>query len=162
LTGKILAISVYSLVVTVLLGMSATVAGCLFVGTQPLVSLDGTLLSSSTALVVVLESWVSILAPVLAMTALALMVSVLTRYSWAGVLVPLVAVFIFNSALQLSLADPVRPYIPTTGFYAWYGLARTSLYTNQIWTSLLVSAGWTAACLGVAAFAFLRRDVVDA
>jgi ABC-2 type transport system permease protein len=163
LIGKLLAISTYSITATVLLGLSATLSGALVVGTQPLVGLDGTLLSSSAAWAVTIESWATMLPPVLVVMGIGVIVSVLSRNSWVGVILPLIIVFVFNVVLLMSAIDPVRPFLPTTGFYAWYGLARTTaVYTNQIWASLLVSAGWVALCLGLASFAFLRRDVVDA
>ncbi len=162
LAGKLLAVTTYSVGATALLGLSATLAGALFVGTQPLVGLDGTLLPASTAWAATIESWASVLAPVLAIMAIAVLVSVISRNGWVGVILPLVVIFVLNTVSLLSAADPVRPFLPTTGFYAWYGLARTSVYTNQLWTSLLVSAGWVVVCLGAASLVFLRRDVVDA
>jgi ABC-2 type transport system permease protein len=101
------------------------------------------------------------LPPVFALMAIAVFVSVVSRNSWVGVVVPLVVVFAFNLVSILSAADPIRPFLPTTGFNAWHGLARTSVYTDQIWTSLLVSAAWVLVFLGAASVAFLRRDVVD-
>lgn len=162
LAGKFLAIGTYSVVSTILLGLSATLSGAVVVGTQPVVGLDGTVLSSSTAWGVTLECWATVLPPVLAIMAIAVLVSVISRNSWAGVIIPLAIVFVLNVVSLLSAIDPVRPYLPTTGFDAWYGLARTSVYTNQIWASLLVSAGWFVACLVAASVVFLRRDVVDA
>jgi len=162
LAGKFLAIGTYSLAVTVLLGISSTLSGAVIVGTQPLVSLDGTVLSSSTAWAVTAESWATVLLPVLALMAIGILVSVISRNSWVGVIVPLVIIFLLNVISQLSPIDPVRPFLPTTGFDAWYGLARTSVYTNQIWTSLEVEAGWVIVLLVLASLVFLRRDVVDA
>jgi ABC-2 type transport system permease protein len=162
LAGKFLAISTYSLAVTIMLGLSATLSGAVIVGTQPLVSLDGTVLSASTAWAVTTESWATVLPPVLAIMAIALLVSVISRNSWVGVIVPLVIIFLFNVISQLSAIDPVRPFLPTTGFDSWYGLARTSVYTNQIWASLEVSAAWVVVLLVASSLVFLRRDVVDA
>jgi ABC-2 type transport system permease protein len=160
LAGKFLAVTTYSVVVTLLLGLSATLTGALAVGTQPLVGLDGTMLPAGTAWAATAESWVSVLAPALAIMAIAVLVSVLSRNSWVGVVVPLVLVIFLNLVSLLSAIDPVRPFLPTTGFYAWHGLLRASVYTNQLWTSVLVSAAWLAGCLVWAAAAFVRRDVV--
>jgi ABC-2 type transport system permease protein len=161
LAGKFLAIASYSTVVTVLLGLSATLTGAVVVGTQPLVGLDGTVLSPSTAWAATAESWVTMLPPVFAIMAIAVFVSVVSRNSWVGVVVPLVIVFAFNLVSILSAVDPIRPFLPTTGFNAWHGLVRTSVYTDQIWTSVLVSAAWVLVFLGAASVMFLRRDVVD-
>jgi ABC-2 type transport system permease protein len=161
LAGKFLAIATYSTVVTVLLGLSATLTGAVVVGTQPLVGLDGTVLSPSTAWGIAGESWATMLPPVFAIMAIAVFVSVISRNSWVGVVVPLVIVVAFNLVSIVSAVDPIRPYLPTTGFNAWHGLARTSEYTDQIWTSLLVNAAWVLVFLGAATVAFLRRDIVD-
>jgi ABC-2 type transport system permease protein len=161
LAGKFLAIGSYSTVVTVLLGLSATITGALVVGTQPLVGLDGTVLTPATAWRLAGESWATMLPPVFAIMAIAVFVSVISRNSWVGVVVPLVVVFAFNLVSILSAVDPIRPFLPTTGFNAWHGLARTSVYTDQIWTSVLVNAAWVIVLLGAASVVFLRRDVVD-
>ncbi len=162
LAGKFLAITTYSLGVTIMLALSATLSGAVIVGTQPLVSLDGTILSPSTAWAVTAESWATVLPPVLAIMSVAVLVSVISRNSWVGVIVPLVIVFLFNVISQLSAIDPVRPFLPTTGFDSWYGLACTSVYTNQIWASLEVSSAWVVVLLVASSLVFLRRDVVDA
>jgi ABC-2 type transport system permease protein len=161
LAGKFLAIATYSTVVIVLLGISATLTGAVVVGTQPLVGLDGSVLSPNTAWAIAAGSWATMLPPVFAIMAIAVFVSVISRNTWVGVVVPLVIVFTFNLLSILSAADPVRPFLPTTGFNAWHGLARTSVYTDPIWTSVLVNAAWVMVFLGAASVAFLRRDVVD-
>jgi ABC-2 type transport system permease protein len=161
LAGKFLAIATYSTLVTVLVGLSATLTGAVVVGTQPLVSLDGTVLSPATAWVVSAESWATMLPPVFAIMAIAVFVSVISRNTWVGVVAPLLIVFGFNLVSIVSAVDPIRPFLPTTGFGAWHGLARTSVYTDQIWAAVLVSAAWVLVFLGAASVTFLRRDVVD-
>jgi ABC-2 type transport system permease protein len=161
LAGKFLATATYSTLVTVLLGLSATVTGAVVVGTQPLVGLDGTLLPSSTAWLVSAESWLTMLPPAFAIMAIAVFCSVVSRNTWVGVVAPLVLVFAFNLVSILSAIDPIRPYLPTAGFNAWHGLARSAVYTDQVWISVVVSATWVVLFLGAASFFFLRRDVVD-
>jgi ABC-2 type transport system permease protein len=162
LIGKILSVGTYSVAVTVLLGASSTVTGIVAVGTQPVVGLSGTMLSPGAALQAAVTSWASELAPILAIASLALLISVLSRNSWVGVMGTVGTVLVLNLVSMLSAIDPIRPYLPTTGLQAWHGLARTDVYTNQVWTSVLVSAGWIVLCLGLTAGVFLRRDVVDA
>lgn len=161
MAGKMLAASTYAVAVSLLIGLASTVAGLIAIGHQPLVGLSGTELSPHAALLATTGSWLSALAPELAITAIAFLSSVLSRNSWVGVLVPLVVVAFFNGVGFLSLIDPIRPFLPTTGLGAWHGLVRGDAYTNQIWTSVIVSVVWIVGCFGIAAAVFLRRDVVD-
>jgi ABC-2 type transport system permease protein len=160
--GKILAVGVYAGAVVVLLGLSATVAGVVCTGTQPLVGLSGATLSTSAALHAVVLSWVVAIPPTLAISAIAVLASVVSRNSWVGVVSPVLVVLILNLVALLSAIDPVRPYLPTTGFFAWHGLARVGTYTGPLDESLLVSAAWIVVCLLAAATILARRDVVDA
>jgi ABC-2 type transport system permease protein len=162
LAGKMLAATTYTFAITLLVGLAITVVGLLGVGQQPLVGLSGSLLSPHAALLATTGSWLSELAPALAITAIALLVSVLSRNSWVGVLVPAILVGLLNLVSLLSAVDPIRAFLPTTGILAWHGLVRGDVYTNQIWTSVVVSLVWTVVCLALAWAIFLRRDVVDA
>lgn len=161
MVGKMLAAATYTVVITVLVGFVTTVVGLIAIGHQPLVGLSGSLLSPHDALQATIASWASQLPPVLAITGIALLSSVLSRNSWVGVLVPVAIVGFLNLVSLLSAIDPIRPFLPTTGIEAWHGLVRGDVYTNQIWTSLIVSLVWTVLSFGLAAAIFLRRDVVD-
>lgn len=162
LAGKVLAVMTYSAAVVAALALSSTVTGALAVGTQQLAGLSGTLLSSGAALQAVALSWATVLAPTFAVAAMAVLVSVLSRSSWVGVALPVLGVLVLNLLGLLSVIDPVRALLPTSGFAAWHGLVRDDTYTGPILDSVLVSAVWVAVALTAAAFALGRRDVVDA
>lgn len=160
--GKVLAAAIYTVALTLLLGVASTVTGVLAVGDQSLVGLSGTLLSPKNALFAVIGSWASELAPALAMTAVAILISVASRNSWVGMIGAVLTVLVLNLVSMLSAIDPIRPFLFTSGEEAWHGLPRSGVYTNQIWISVAVCAVWIAITLGAAGFIFLRRDVVDA
>lgn len=160
--GKVLAVATYSLAVVILLALSAIVTGALAVGTQPLVGLSGAMLSSGDAFRAVVLSWATAVPPTMAVAAIAVAASVLSRNSWVGVLLPVLAVLVLNLVSLLSFVDPVRPLLPTAGFDAWHGLVRDVTYTSPVVDSVVVSAGWVAAALVISAISFARRDVVDA
>ena len=162
LIGKTLGAATYTVAITALLGLSSIVSGLVAVGDRPLVGLSGTTLSPSAALQATVGSWASEMAPALAITSIAVLISVLSRNSWVGVIAPVVLVFGLNLVSLLSLMDPIRPYLPTTGIEAWHGLVRGDVYTDQIRTSIIVSLAWMVGCLGVASAVFMHRDVVDA
>ncbi|HWE56966.1 MAG TPA: ABC transporter permease [Acidimicrobiales bacterium] len=157
--GKLLAGATYAVVVTLMLGLVATVAGVVAVGTQPLVGLSGSLVGSNRAFYVVVLAWLSVLPPTVAIAAIALAASAVSRNSWVGVIVPVVVVLLCTLLGLLSAIDPVRAFLPTTGYEAWYGLARTDSYTGPIWTSLAVSAGWVLVGAGMTVLVMMRRDV---
>jgi ABC-2 type transport system permease protein len=161
MVGKMLAAATYSVFITLLAALASIAVPLFAIGHQPLVGFSGSLLSPHDALLATIGSWLSELAPVLAITGIALLCSVLSRNSWVGVLVPVVVVGLMNVVLLLSAVDPVRPFLPTTGLEAWHGLVRGDAYTNQIWTSVVVSLVWMVVCFAMAATIFLRRDVVD-
>lgn len=160
--GKLLAGATYCAAVTVVLGVAAIVAGVVGVGDQPVVGLSGQLLSTGAALRAAVEAWLATLAPVLAIGAIAAALSAISRSSWVGIIVPVVVVVACNLIGLLSALDPVRPLLPTTGFDAWHGLARTDPYAGPIWTSLAVSAAWVAVGCAVTLVTAVRRDVTSA
>lgn len=161
LTGKVLAAATYCLAVLVLLSASSMVAGLLLAGSHPLVGLSGALLSPGTAVRSVLLSWLAVVPPTFAFAAIALTTGVLTRSSWVGVGAPVVLVLVLNLIALISAVDPVRAFLPTTGFEAWHGLVRDTTYTGPVLHACLVSAAWVTVSLVVAARALLRRDVVS-
>jgi ABC-2 type transport system permease protein len=159
--GKVLAAFSYTVAVVVLMAASVTLSGMIFVGTQPLVSLSGAVLSSGAALHAVLVSWAAILPPTLAVAAIAMLVSVVSRNTWVGVLGPVVVYAGIGVVSGLSAIDPVRAWLPTTGFDAWHGLVRDHAYADQVQAALVVSIVWILVALLVAAVVAARRDIVD-
>src|SRR5262249_16762159 len=82
--GKFLAALPFATVPIVLLAITDLVAG-LLAGTQPVVGLGGQLVPSGQATGLVVVSWLSELPPMLAFTALAVLLSVLSRNSVVGI-----------------------------------------------------------------------------
>lgn len=66
------------------------VASMVLISTQPLNGLSGQSLASGTALQLVIASWATALPPLIGFTALALLLSVVTRNPSAGVAAPVV------------------------------------------------------------------------
>ena len=93
------------------LAISATAAGVLGVGAQPLVDLSGVVLPPVAALQRIALAWISVLPPCLGFLALAMAVAVTTRSSVAAVGFPVLAAL----AMQLSGARSTCP-TPRGGF----------------------------------------------
>src|SRR5262245_46358281 len=83
--GKPLTALAFSLLTIVVLASSSIAAGTLVVGADPIVGLSGVMLAPPEALGRVAMSWASALPPAFGFTALAVLVSVVSRSSVAGV-----------------------------------------------------------------------------
>ncbi len=156
--GKTLAAMTFSVAMVALLGVSSTVAGMLVVGRQPLVGLSGQLLDQTRAITLIAESFALALVPTLAFTGLAILFSVTTRNSMAGVLgAPVVALLMVLLSLMGS-GVVVRSILLTSPFTAWHGLQISPSTSKAIWIGLLVSVAYGALSLIAAWRSFRRRD----
>jgi ABC-2 type transport system permease protein len=156
--GKTLAAMTFSVVMVALLGASSTIAGMLVVGRQPLVGLSGQLLGESRAISLIVESYALALVPTLAFTCLAILFSVTTRNSMAGVTgAPVVALLMVGLSLMGS-GVVVRSLLLTSPFEAWHGLQITASTTKALWIGLLVSFAYGTLSLAGAWRSFRRRD----
>src|SRR3954463_1001402 len=156
--GKTLAAMTFSAVMVALLGASSTVAGMLVVGRQPLVGLSGELLGERRAITLIVESYTLALVPTLAFTCLAILFSVTTRNSMAGVIgAPVVALLMVGLSLMGS-GVVVRSILLTSPYEAWHGLQVSPSTTKALWIGLLVSVAYGALSLIVAWRSFRRRD----
>ena len=102
--GKFLAALTFSTAAMVLLIITDLLAG-LLAGTQPVVGLGGQLVQAGQATELVLLSWLSVLPPVLAFTALAMFASVASRSSVAGIGIPVVLTLVFQVVTLISLPE---------------------------------------------------------
>ena len=156
--GKTLAAMTAAVAVVVTLAVSSVLAGLAAVGNQPLIDLTGAELSGGRLAGLVFASWASELPPVLAFTALALLLSVLTRSSIAAVLLPVAIGLLFQLDTFVTGGDPLRHLLVTTPLTAWHGLMASPEFLNAFWRGLAVSAGWFLVTLAAAAAAFSRRE----
>src|SRR5262245_25301988 len=83
--GKALTAFYFTVLAVLALAVSSVVAGMLVIGRQPLVDLSGGLLHPTQALARVGLAWLSVLPPTFSFLGLAVLVSVLTRSSAAGI-----------------------------------------------------------------------------
>jgi ABC-2 type transport system permease protein len=156
--GKTLAAMTFSVAMVALLGVSSTLAGMVVVGRQPLVGLSGELLDQTRALTLIGESFALALVPTLAFTCLAILFSVTTRNSMAGVIgAPVVALLMVLLSLMGS-GIVVRSILLTSPFEAWHGLQISPVTTKALWIGLLVSVAYGALALIAAWRSFRRRD----
>jgi ABC-2 type transport system permease protein len=159
LTGKLLAAFSYAIVAIALMGTTAVIAGSLESGFSPLTSLSGTRVSAMRALALVAASLGVYLMPILAITCIGVLLSVLARNSAGAV----VGTLMISLAMQLVGILPglggVKPYLLTEQFQAWQGLLRIPADLAPLGHAAWICAIYAALALIPAYLVFLRRDV---
>ncbi|GED87636.1 ABC transporter permease [Streptomyces sp. 6-11-2] len=143
------------------LACSSTVGGVLAVGNQPLVGLDGHLLTPADAAGKVLLAWLCVLAPTLALAAIGLLGSVALGRSPMGLLLPALAALAMQLAQMLPLPVAVRLALPGYAFIAWNGLFTSPAQLGPLLIGIVVALVWTVAATALAYLLFLRRDFTN-
>jgi ABC-2 type transport system permease protein len=140
----------FTTLLLLVLGTVTIVSSALVVGRQPLLGLSGQTIPSGTAALLTTASWASVLAPMLAVTSLAILLSVRSRNAMTMVM-----------ALVGGLGglEGIRPLLVTTPFEAWHGLLVQDRFTRPLVEGLAVSAGWCLVCLGSAYSSLRSRDI---
>ncbi len=156
--GKALTAFAYTLVAVSVLAVSSIVAGAFLVGRQPLIGLSGTETDPARSLALVALAWVCILPPVLAFTALALLVSAVTRSSAAGVGLPVLVGFVMQLSSLVDGPHAVRRLLLTPAFEAWHGLFAEPRFYGPLLQGAATSAAYFAVCLSAAYLVVCRRQ----
>ena len=157
--AKTLAALTYAFTALVLYVLVGLVVGGLIWGFDPLVSLSGTRIPVGRGLLLLGATTVAYFIPVIAIAAVALLLSTVTRNSAAAV----VGTLMFSLILQLlgviSALDFLQPYLLSTQFNAWQGLLREPSDWAPVARAAWVSAAYALPALAISFTAFLRRDV---
>ena len=143
------------------LAVSSTAGGLIGVGGQPLIGLDGHLLSSGDAALKVALAWISVLAPTLALAGIGLLGSVAFGRSPMGLLLPAVVALVMAVAQLLPLPVAVRLALPTYAFLSWNGLFTDPAQLGPLLISIAVGLVWALVATALAYLLFLRRDFTD-
>ncbi len=157
--GKAAAAFAYTLVMVVLLGAASILAGVVATGAQPLVGLSGQTIGASHAAALTVASWGIALVPALGFTALALLISAVTRSSGAGMLGPLVAALAMQLLGLLGSGDIVRALLLSTTLDAWDGLFVTPSYARPLEWAALIALCYVIGCLTLASLSLRSRDI---
>ncbi|MFE2063766.1 ABC transporter permease [Streptomyces sp. NPDC059467] len=143
------------------LAVSSAVGGLVAVGNQPLVGLDGHLLSPGDAAVRVLLSWAAALAPTLALAAIGLLGSVALGRSPMGLLLPPVVALAMSVAQMLPLPVAVRLALPGYAFISWNGLFTSPTQLAPLLIGVAVALAWAVLATVLAYALFVRRDFTN-
>jgi ABC-2 type transport system permease protein len=157
--GKALTALCFSSAAVAALGVSSVAAGFLVIGRQPLIDLSGVLLPPTPALLRVSLAWVSVLPPTLGLTAVAVLMSVATRSSTAGIGIPVVTALVMQLYAFVDGPEAVRRLLVTSAFGAWHGLLTEPRYYGPLIHGTIVSGAYLIACLVVAYRMIRRRDI---
>jgi ABC-2 type transport system permease protein len=157
--GKVLAAVTYTLgVLTIFVGIGIVVGGLVY-GFDPLTTLSGTTVGPGRAMFLTAAGTVSYAMPLVAMAAIALLLSVMTRNSAAAVVGTLMVSIALQILGSISALDFLDPYLLSTQFNAWQGLLRDPIDWAPIARAAWVSAGYAFPALAWGFTVFLRRDV---
>ena len=143
------------------LAVSSAAGGIVAVGNQPLVGLDGHLLTPPDAAGRVLLAWVCVLAPTLALAAIGLLGSVALGRSPMGLLLPALVALALQLAQMLPLPVAVRLALPGYAFIAWNGLFTSPAQLGPLLIGIVVSLVWAVTATALAYLLFLRRDFTN-
>lgn len=149
----------FATLVLVLLAVSTIASSWVIVGHQPLIGLSGQTIPAGTALLLVAESWATMLPPMLAFTCLAILLSVWSRNPAVGIATPVVLGMVMQLVGALGGVETVRPFLVTTSFESWHGLFTDPRFSGPLVEGLLVSGGWCVASLAAAFVLLRRRDI---
>jgi len=136
--GKALVAATYAAIGLLAMAVVALVGGAIVSGWHPLTSFSGTML---------------------AVAAIALLLSTLTRNSAAAVVGTLMISFVLQLVAILPGLGGIKPYLLTRQFFAWHGFLRTPIDWAPIGHAAWVCALWVVPALVAAYLVFLRRDV---
>ena len=157
--GKVAAELGFSLLALGVLAVSSVAAGLLVLGSGPLIDLSGALLPPSRALTRITLAWLSVLPPMFAMTALAILLSVATRNSAAGIGLPVIAALTMQLYTLIDGPEIVRRLLITSAFGAWHGLMAEPPYHGPLAYGTAVSGVYVVVLLGLAYRILQRRDI---
>jgi ABC-2 type transport system permease protein len=157
--GKVITALCFSLLAVIVLGVSSVAAGALVIGTQPLIDLSGILRSPAEAFPRVSLAWVSVLPSAFGFTALAVLISVLSRSSAIGIGLPVVLGLTMQLSSLVDGPELPRRLLITSGFVAWHGLLTERPFYGPLLYGTAVSVVYVAVCLTIAYRALSRRDI---
>src|SRR5262249_52790143 len=139
--------------------LSALVAGTIAWGFNPVTNLSQVRLSAVHSLGLTLAGLADFAAPLLAVAAFGIFLSVVTRNSAAAIVGTLVYELVQEAIVGLVHVSWLQRYLLSSQFNGWHGFFRSPTDWTPITRSLVVSAVFAAIPLAVAFLVFLRRDV---
>jgi ABC-2 type transport system permease protein len=157
--AKLLAALSYVFAALVVFVGAGLVLGGVCWGFDPLPSLSGTPIPAGRGMLLIGASALAYFIPMIAIAAIAFLLSTITHNSAAAVVGTLILSFMMQLLAIISGLDFLAPYLLSEQFDSWQGLLRDP----TDWAPI-IHAAWVSACYAVPALlwaflAFVRRDV---
>jgi ABC-2 type transport system permease protein len=157
--AKLLAAVSYAFAALVVFVSVGLVLGGLCWGFDPLTSLSGTPIPAGRGMLLIGASALAYFIPMMAIAAIAMLLSTVTHNSAAAVVGTLILSFMMQLLAIISGLDFMRPYLLSEQFDSWQGLLRDPTDWAPIVHAAWVSACWAVPAVVCAFVAFVRRDV---
>jgi len=157
--GKLIVALGFSFVAIALLAVSSIAAGIFIIGPGSLIDLSGIVRPPDEAWRRVTLAWMSILPAAFTFTALAVVLSVVSRSSIVGIGLPVVAGLTMQLVAMVDGPDLIRRLLITSGFEAWHGLLAAPLFYQPLLRGTIVCAAYFVICIAIAYDRLRRRDV---
>lgn len=157
--GKVAAGWTFTAALVLLMALSSLVAGLVVVGNQPFVTVGAETVSGLHGLALVLLAWASVIPAVLGFASLAMLVSVVSRNSVLGVVVPVVVGLLFQMYSFLNAWDTVRHLLLNWAMNGWRGMLDTPARPLELERGLLISLVYIVVFIVPAYVVFRRRDM---
>jgi len=157
--AKVITAFAFATVMVAVLSASTIAASVLLGGHDRLTGASGQLISDHRALRLVAESWASTLVPTLGFTCLAILISVATRSTAAGIAAPAVLGMLMQLVGSLGSIAGLRAVLLSTPYESWHGLFAAPRFTGPLVDGVVVSAVWAVICLTVSFVMVRRRDI---
>ena len=157
--AKVITAFGFATLMVAVLSASTIAASVLLGGDARLTGVSGQLIGNHQALRLVAESWATTLVPTLGFTCLAILISVATRSTAAGIAAPAVLGMLMQLIGSLGSIAGLRAVLLSTPYEAWHGLLAAPRFTGPLVDGLIVSVSWAAVCLAAAFVMVRRRDI---
>jgi ABC-2 type transport system permease protein len=158
--GKTLTAIAFTVMAIGVLSLSSIAAGTLIIGSQPLIDLSGQSRPALQALLRVALAWASVLPPAFGFAALAMLTSIATRSSAAGIGLPVVIGLTMQLGMLLDGREGFRQMLIASAFGAWHGLMTDPPYYRPLVYGGVVSAAYVALGLAAGYRVLRQRDIV--
>jgi len=157
--GKVLTAIGFAIAAIAVLSLSSLAAGTLIIGRQPLIDLSGVSRTASAASLRVALAWASVLPPVVAFAAIAMLTSIATRSSAAGIGLPVLIGLTMQLCEMLDGREAFRQLLISSAFGAWHGLMTEPPYYRPLVYAAIVSAAYVVVCLTLGYRLLRQRDI---
>ena len=157
--GKVLVAIGFAWLALAVLAASSIAAGVLVLGVGPLIDLSGVLRPAREALGLVSLAWASALLPTAALASCAVLASVVTRSSAAGIGLPVIGALFMQLSTLVDGAELGRRLLVTSAFDAWHVLLTAPASYRPLFDGSIVSVTYALVSLVIAHWTLQRRDI---